>query len=139
LYSSWIPGIDGVPQRAGWFGYRRSQARRFSAGSALDGRSRLLDVGPGHVGIGGSTTSAINFIVTILNLRDPGMTLMRMPVFVGMMLVVAFRPCSRSRSVPEADSWVLRPTNGGSSFFQPQHGGDPLVPALLWLFGHPSL
>ena len=73
------------------------------SGGALPGNDPdFWAVGIVLLGIG-STTSAINFIVTILNMRAPGMTLMRMPVFTWMMLVVAFL----TGFVSEASYWLL--------------------------------
>src|SRR5438067_5322157 len=82
LYSSFIFG--GAPN-GGWFGYAPQTIGRFSPGHGID----FWLVGLIITGIG-SLTAAANFIVTTLNLRAPGMTLMRMPVFVWMNLVVSF-------------------------------------------------
>ena len=88
LYSSFIPGINGVPN-GGWFGYTSLTSGTMADGFLPGRGTDFWTVGIILLGIG-STTSAINFVVTILNMRAPGMTLMRMPVFVWMMLVVAF-------------------------------------------------
>src|SRR5215211_5089563 len=85
LYSSFFLG--GAPN-GGWFGYTPLTSAPLASGF-LPGRGPdFWSIGLIMLGVG-STTAAINFIVTILNLRAPGMTLMRMPVFVWMMLVVA--------------------------------------------------
>ena len=73
----------------GWFGYTPLTSTPISGGALPGHGPDFWAVGIVLLGIG-STTSAINFIVTILNMRAPGMTLMRMPVFTWMMLVVAF-------------------------------------------------
>src|SRR5438445_6370404 len=87
-----------------------------------------------------STTSAINFIVTILNLRAPGMTLMRMPVFTWMMLVTAFLTLFAMPIITAALIMVYFDRNSGTNFFQPAAGGDPLLyQHLFWLFGHPEV
>ena len=88
----------------------------------------------------GSTTSAINFIVTILNMRAPGMTLMRMPVFVWMMLVVAFLTLFAMPIVTAALIMVFFDRNFDTNFFHAATGGDPLLyQHLFWLFGHPEV
>ena len=86
LYSSFVLG--GAPN-GGWFGYTPLTSTPIATGF-LPGRGPdFWTVGLIMLGIG-SVATAINFIVTILNMRAPGMTLMRMPVFVWMMLVIAF-------------------------------------------------
>ena len=88
----------------------------------------------------GSTTSAINFIVTILNLRAPGMTLMRMPVFTWMMLVVAFLTVFAMPIITAAMIMVFFDRNFDTTFFLASKGGDPLLyQHLFWLFGHPEV
>ena len=85
-------------------------------------------------------TSAINFVVTILNMRAPGMTLMRMPVFVWMMLVVAFLTVFALPIVTAALIMVFFDRNYATNFFAAQNGGDPLLyQHLFWLFGHPEV
>jgi len=96
-------------------------------------------VGIAMLGIG-STTSAINFIVTILNMRAPGMTLMRMPVFTWMMTVVAFLTVFAMPIVTAAMIMVFFDRNFGTLFFVASKGGDPLLyQHLFWLFGHPEV
>jgi cytochrome c oxidase subunit 1 len=88
----------------------------------------------------GSTTSAINFIVTILNMRAPGMTLMRMPVFTWMMTVVAFLTVFAMPIITAAMIMVFFDRNFGTLFFVASKGGDPLLyQHLFWLFGHPEV
>ncbi|MBI4638715.1 MAG: cbb3-type cytochrome c oxidase subunit I, partial [Candidatus Rokubacteria bacterium] len=77
--------LVGAPPDAGWFGYANLTSRQYSPGLNTDFWVLSLQV------LGASSVMAgINFIVTIINLRAPGMTLMRMPVFVWMTLVVQF-------------------------------------------------
>ncbi len=88
----------------------------------------------------GSTTSAINLIVTILNMRAPGLTLMRMPVFVWMMLVVAFLTLFAMPIVTAALMMVYLDRNFGTNFFNATMHGDPLLyQNLFWIFGHPEV
>src|SRR5262249_29110543 len=86
LYSSFLLG--GAPN-GGWFGYTPLTSTPISGGALPGNGPDFWAVGIIMLGIG-STTSAINIIVTILNMRAPGMTLMRMPVFTWMALVTSF-------------------------------------------------
>jgi cytochrome c oxidase subunit 1 len=138
LYSSFIPGINGVPN-GGWFGYTPLTDTPITSGFLPGHGPDFWTIGLIMLGIG-STTSAINFIVTILNLRAPGMTLMRMPVFVWMMLVVAFLTLFAIPIITVALIMVFFDRNFGALFFQASHGGDPLLyQHLFWLFGHPEV
>jgi cytochrome c oxidase subunit I len=138
LYSSFIPGINGVPN-GGWFGYTSLTSTPMAQGFLPGHGPDFWTVGIVMLGIG-STTSAINFIVTILNLRAPGMTLMRMPVFVWMMLVVAFLTVFAMPIVTVALIMVFFDRNFGTLFFDAANGGDPLLyQHLFWLFGHPEV
>ena len=138
LYSSFIPGINGVPN-GGWFGYTPLTSTPISSGFLPGHGPDFWTIGIIMLGIG-STTSAINFIVTILNLRAPGMTLMRMPVFVWMMTVVAFLTLFAMPIITVALIMVFFDRNYGTLFFQPAEGGDPLLyQHLFWLFGHPEV
>ena len=124
---------------AGGSATRRSRARPI-AGGALPGHGPdFWAVGIVLLGIG-STTSAINFIVTILNMRAPGMTLMRMPVFTWMMLVVAFLTVFAMPIITAALIMVFFDRNFDTTFFLATKGGDPLLyQHLFWLFGHPEV
>jgi cytochrome c oxidase subunit I len=138
LYSSFIPGVNGVPN-GGWFGYTPLTSTPINAGFLPGHGPDFWTVGLIMLGIG-STTSAINFIVTILNLRAPGMTLMRMPVFVWMMLVVAFLTLFAMPIITVALIMVFTDRQYAATFFQPNFGGDPLLyQHLFWLFGHPEV
>jgi cytochrome c oxidase subunit 1 len=136
IYSGFVLG--GAPN-GGWFGYTPLTSTPMSAGF-LPGRGPdFWTVGLVMLGIG-SVTSAINFIVTILNMRAPGMTLMRMPVFCWMMLVTAFLTAFAMPCVTSALIMVFFDRNFGTNFFQAAAGGDPLLyQHLFWLFGHPEV
>jgi cytochrome c oxidase subunit 1 len=138
LYSSFIPGVNGVPN-GGWFGYTPLTSTPIDAGFLPGHGPDFWSVGIIMLGIG-STTAAINFIVTILNMRAPGMTLMRMPVFVWMMMVVAFLTVFAMPIITVALIMVFTDRNFGTLFFAPAAGGDPLLyQHLFWLFGHPEV
>jgi len=136
MYSSFMLG--GAPN-GGWFGYTPLTSTPISGG-ALPGRGvDFWAVGLVLLGIG-STTSAINFIVTILNMRAPGMTLMRMPVFTWMMLVTAFLTLFAIPPLTAALIMVFFDRNFDTLFFVASKGGDPLLyQNLFWIFGHPEV
>jgi cytochrome c oxidase subunit 1 len=84
-----------------------------------------------------STAASVNFIVTILNFRAPGMTMMRMPVFTWMTLVVQFLLLLSFPPVVIGLVLTLFDRNFGTAFYNVVAGGDPeLYQHLFWLFGH---
>ncbi len=118
---------------------RRSRARRSPVAHCPGQGPNFWCVGIVLLGIG-STTSAINFIVTVLNMRAPGMTLMRMPVFTWMMTVVAFLTVFAMPIITAAMIMVFFDRNYDTLFFVASKGGDPLLyQHLFWLFGHPEV
>src|SRR5918996_4866003 len=132
LYSSFLFG--GAPN-GGWFGYSPQTNPTFSPGHGID----FWLVGLIITGIG-SLTAAANFIVTTLNLRAPGMTMMRMPVFVWMNLVVSFLLLFAIPVITVALFELYFDRNFGSNFFNANLGGDPVLwQHLFWLFGHPEV
>jgi cytochrome c oxidase subunit I len=136
IYSSFFLG--GAPN-GGWFGYTPLTSTPISGGALPGNGPNFWAVGIVMLGIG-STTSAINFIVTIFNMRAPGMTLMRMPVFTWMMTVVAFLTVFAMPIVTAAMIMVFFDRNYGTLFFVASKGGDPLLyQNLFWLFGHPEV
>jgi cytochrome c oxidase subunit 1 len=136
IYSGFFLG--GAPD-GGWFGYTPLTSTPMSQGF-LPGRGPdFWSVGLAMLGIG-SVTSGVNFIVTILNMRAPGMTLMRVPVFTWMMLVTAFLTVFAMPCVTAALVMVFFDRNFDTNFFVAAAGGDPLLyQHLFWLFGHPEV
>ena len=132
LYSSIFFG--GAPN-GGWFGYAPLTEKAFNPGHGIDFWALGLQI----LGIS-SLASGFNFIVTILNMRAPGMSLLRMPVFTWMTLVTSFLIIFAMPVLAVGLFQLSFDRLFGANFFNPLKGGTPLLwQHLFWLFGHPEV
>jgi cytochrome c oxidase subunit 1 len=120
----------------GWVGYAPLTSNEFTISSATD----YWVLGLLIMGIG-TISAGFNFVVTILNMRAPGMTLMRMPVFVWMTLIVAFLIIFAFPPLTIALTFLLFDRFFDTNFFVDiGAGSDPMLwQHLFWVFGHPEV
>ncbi len=125
----------GGATNAGWFGYAPLTGLEANPGHGIDFWIVSLQI----LGVA-SLAAAFNFIVTIINMRAPGMSLMRMPVFTWMTLITAILLVLAFPVITVALIELLFDRSFGTNFFVVANGANPILwQHLFWVFGHPEV
>ncbi len=127
--------LFGSAPNGGWFGYANLTAREYSPGLNMD----FWVIGLQAMGAA-SIMGGVNFITTIINLRAPGMKLMRMPLFTWMAFFTSFLLVTALPVLAVALFLLTFDRFWGTLFFNVGAGGDPVLwQHLFWMFGHPEV
>jgi cytochrome c oxidase subunit I len=126
--------LGGAPD-AGWFGYANLTTRPYSPGPGIDFWMLGLQV----LGVA-SLAAALNFFVTIINMRAPGLSFMRMPIFCWMSLITMILLLLAFPSITVGLILLMFDRYFETNFYSVPHGGDPVLwQHLFWVFGHPEV
>ena len=129
---SWFAG--GAPN-GGWFGYPPNSSLGFNPGNGITYWIMGLNV----LGVA-SIAAGLNFIVTIINMRAPGLHMMRLPVFTWMTLITSVLNVLALPILAVAGIQLTADRIYGTNFFNSEAGGDPIFwQHIFWLFGHPEV
>ncbi len=127
--------LFGVAPDGGWFGYANLTSSEYSPGLNIDFWALGLQI----LGIA-SLAAGFNFIATIINMRAPGMKMMRMPIFTWMSFVTQFIIVTAFPVITVALVFLTFDRVFGTTFYSVAAGGDVLLwQHLFWLFGHPEV
>ncbi len=125
---------EGAPD-GGWFGYAPLTSKTFIPRHSID----FWVMGLQLLGVA-SIAAALNFIVTIINMRAPGLTMMRLPVFTWMTLITSFLIVLSFPAITIALVELMMDRQFGTNFFEVSNGGMPILwQHLFWIFGHPEV
>src|SRR6266700_3578533 len=126
--------LGGAPD-AGWFAYANLTSRQFSPGPGLD----FYILGLQILGVA-SIAAALNFFVTIVNMRAPGLSFMRLPIFCWMSLITMVLLLLAFPSITVGLLLLMFDRFFDTNFYSVPHGGDPILwQHLFWVFGHPEV
>ncbi len=127
--------LFGAAPNTSWVGYANLTSAQYAPGANVD----FWVLGLSIVGLS-SLLGGINFITTIINLRAPGMSLMRMPLFTWMTFVTSWILVTAIPVIAVALIFLAFDRFYGANFFVPTAGGDPVLwQHLFWIFGHPEV
>jgi cytochrome c oxidase subunit 1 len=142
--SFWLLAFGGIafysslffePPQAGWTSYAPLSDDAYMPGGGIDAWIFLI-----HLTGLSSLVGAINFVATIHNMRAPGMSWGRMPLFVWTILVYSYLLIAALPAIAAAVTMLLTDRHFGTAFFDPTGGGDPMLwQHLFWFFGHPEV
>lgn len=138
INTSWLLiffGYENPVPDSGWFGYANLTSTQFSGGLGPD----FWTIGLLLLGIG-TLVSGFNFLTTILNMRAPGMSLMRMPIFVWTTFVTSVLVIFSFPAITVALIMLLFDRSFAANFFNVEMGGSVVFwQHLFWTFGHPEV
>ncbi len=144
-FSYWVYLLGGIfitvpiffllAPNAGWFGYAPLTTNTYSPGLNVD----FWVLGLQILGVS-SLAAAFNFITTVINMRAPGMSMMRVPIFTWMAFVVQFLLALAFPAITIALVFLQFDRFFGGQFYSIAAGADPLLwQHLFWIFGHPEV